>query len=113
MRNQKLGCVLWIVLFSIITLWGWKLLNFYVLEPRAVMNVMVEMGFEVNSNTNQNAKQTSFQSLWAEWARSSSITFSPQPQFYGDSFVVVWQDTLHVPVFPSIPHEFRLTKAVR
>lgn len=112
MKNGKLGCLLWVALFLIIVLWGWKLINFYVLEPAAVKKGMNETLDQVSRIGNAAAKQVAFQAEWAEWERSCGTVFSIT-SFSGDSFVVEWTDTLDVPVFPSIGHSFRLTRLVQ
>lgn len=103
---------MWAVLFCFVLLWGWKLMDFFILQPAAVKKDMNEVADTVNRIQNTAAKQVEFLSSWADFERSSDMVFSTTA-FSGDSFVVEWHDTLNVPVFPSIPHTFRLTKLVR
>lgn len=112
MKNGKLGCLLWVALFLLIVLWGWKLLDFYVLSPASVKKGINETVDQVSGINNTAAKQVEFLSRWADWKRTSSTPFT-RTSFQSDSFVVEWVDTLHVPIFPSIVHEFRLTRIVR
>jgi hypothetical protein len=111
MRNGKLGCLLWIVLFCLVALTGWKLINFFILGPAAIkkgLNETVGMVDRINTTA---AKQVEFSALWAVFEDSCDTEFS-STAFQGDSFVVEWKDTLHIPVFPSIQHTFRLTRVV-
>lgn len=100
------------VLFCLVILWGWKLLDFFVLGPATIkkgLNETVEMVDRINNTA---AKQVEFLAKWAEWERSCETRFS-FTAFQGDSFVVQWDDTLHVPLFPSIKHTFRLSRLLR
>jgi hypothetical protein len=108
----KLGCLIWIVLILIVILWGWKLLDFYVLGPAAVKKVMNETWGEVNSFGQTQVKQAEYLMRWNQWKREQPIPFV-YSGFSGDSFVVEWSDTLPVPVFPDITHKFRLARIVR
>ena len=112
MKNGKLGCLLWFALFLIVVLWGWKLIDFYVLGPASIKKGMNETVDQVSRMNNTAAKQVEFLSRWADWERASSTPFT-KTAFHADSFVVEWVDTLHVPIFPSIVHQFRLTRIVR
>lgn len=112
MLNNKFGCLMWAILFCFVALWGWKLLDFFVLQPAGVTKGINETCDMVNRIQNTSAKQVEFLSLWADYKRSTDVEFDSSA-FQGDSFVVVWHDTLHVPVFPSIPHVFRLSRLVR
>ncbi|MCD4707445.1 MAG: hypothetical protein K8S62_06880 [Candidatus Sabulitectum sp.] len=111
MRNGKLGCLLWVALASIVVLWGWKLIDFYILGPAVVKKGMNETVDQVSILNNTAAKKVEFLVKWSEWRAGCSIGFT-QCSFEGDTFVVRWADTLHIPVFPSIRHTFRLKKAV-
>ncbi|MCK5130844.1 MAG: hypothetical protein KAR40_01665 [Candidatus Sabulitectum sp.] len=112
MKSRKLGCLLWVVLFLMMVLWGWKLIDFYVLKPAAIKKVMNETVDQVSRMRSTAARQVEFLNLWADWRRSSTTAFTTTA-FHGGDFVVEWVDTLHVPVFPSIVHGFRLTRAVQ
>ncbi len=111
MRKGKLGCLLWLALFLIIVLWGWKLVDFYVLGPAAVKKGMNETASQISAMNNTAAKKVEFLVLWADWRADCPTDFT-QCSFEGDVFVVKWIDTLHVPAFPSICYTFRLAKAV-
>ena len=113
MKNGKLGCLLWAALFCIVVLWGWKLLDFYVLGPAAIKKGMNETLDQVSRMNNSQAKQVEFTQRWADWERSSTTIQFSSKGFQGDSFVVCWDDTLPVPMFPSIVHSFRLTRVVQ
>jgi hypothetical protein len=112
MKRGKLGCLLWVTLAVFVVLWGWKLVDFYVIQPATVKKGMNETSDQVSRMQNTAAKQVEYLSVWAEWERTSDIPFT-STAFQGDSFVVEWVDTLHVPVFPSIVHSFRLKKLVQ
>lgn len=112
MKNAKMGCYLWVLLSLMLALWGWKLVEFYVLGPAAIKKGMNETVDAVSRMNNTAAKQVEFLSRWADWERASTIAFTATA-FQGDSFVVEWVDTLHVPIFPSIVHDFRLTRVVK
>jgi hypothetical protein len=112
LQNQKSGCVMWALLFALVLLWGWKLVDFYILGPAEVKKGMNETMDQVGRIQNTQAKQVQYLAIWAEYERNSEVLFS-RTGFQGDSFVVQWSDTLHVPVFPSITHSFRLTRLVR
>ncbi len=103
---------MWALLFCFVLLWGWKLIDFYVLQPAGVKKGLNETMDSVSRVQTVAAMQVEFNSAWAEYERTSEIQFD-FTGFQGDSFVVQWTDTLHVPVFPSIPNEFRLTKLVK
>jgi hypothetical protein len=106
------GCLVWVVLVILVLLWGWKLMDFYVLGPAAVKKVMNETWGEVNTVRQTNLKQAEYLSLWNQWRREQPILFE-YSGFQGDSFVVKWSDTLFIPVFPDITHTFRLTRLIR
>ncbi len=110
--NNKTGCLMWAVLFCFVLLWGWKLMDFFILEPAGVKKDINEIVDQVGRIQNTQAKQVEFLSRWGEYRRSADRSFD-QAGFSGDSFIVQWKDTLRVPVFPSIPHTFRLTRLVR
>lgn len=112
MRNGKIGCMLWAMLFLIIVLWGWKLIDFYVLSPAAIKKGLNETIDQVSPMNTTAAKQVEFNNIWADWERTCSTDFL-SASFVGDSFVVMWDDTLHVPMFPSIAHQFRLSRVVK
>ncbi len=112
MRNGKIGCMLWIMLFLIIALWGWKLFDFYVLNPAAIKKGMNETIGQVDRINNTAAKQVEFNNRWADWERTCNTDFL-SASFVGDSFIVMWDDTLHVPMFPPISHQFRLSRVVK
>ena len=112
MLNNKAGCLMWAVLFCFVALWGWKMMDFFVLQPAGVKKGMNEVADQVNRIQNTAAKQVEYLSLWADHERSLERVFSTTA-FSGDSFIVEWHDTLDVPVFPSIPHTFRLTRLIR
>jgi len=111
MVNNKSGCLLWVILFCFVILWGWKLVDFYLLQPATVKKGMNETVDMVDRIQNTSAKQVEFLSRWADYRNTSGMDFT-SASFQGDTFVVIWSDTLHVPVFPSIPHTFRLTRVV-
>ena len=111
-RNGKMGCLLWIVLFALVSLWGFKLLDFYILKPAAIKKGLNETIDQVSIMNNTSAKQVEFLARWADWERTSGTAFT-STAFQGDSFVVQWVDTLHVPVFPSIGHSFSIKRVVR
>lgn len=108
----KLGCLIWIALILLVILWGWKLLDFYILGPAAVKKVMNETWGEVNSFSQTPVKQAEYLTRWNQWKRGQPIPFV-YSGFLADSFVVEWCDTLPVPVFPDITHRFRLARIVR
>lgn len=112
MRNGKIGCLLWTILVLIIVLWGWKLMDFYVLSPAAIKKGINETVDQVSRINTTAAKQVEFNRRWADWERTCSTVFL-SASFVGDSFVVKWDDTLHVPMFPPIAHQFRLSRVVR
>lgn len=112
MVNNKTGCFMWVVLFVFVVLWGWKLMDFFVLQPASIKKDMNDVAESVNRIQNTQAKQVEFLSRWGEYKHSTSMVFSTSA-FSGDSFVVEWHDTLHVPVFPSIPHTFRRVRLIR
>jgi hypothetical protein len=103
----KLGCLIWIALILLVILWGWKLLDFYILGPAAV-----KTWGEVNSFSQTPVKQAEYLTRWNQWKREQPISFV-YSGFLADSFVVEWCDTLPVPVFPDITHRFRLARIVR
>jgi len=113
MKNAKMGCLLWATLFLMIVLWGWKIIDFYVLSPAAVKKGLNETVDLVSRMNNTSAKQVEFLSRWSDWKRTGTTIEFTTSALQGDSFVVEWVDTLHVPIFPSIPHDFRLTRIVR
>ncbi len=110
--NNKTGCITWIILSCIVLLWGWKLIDFYVLKPALVKKGLNETLDSVSPAQITSARQVEFNRNWSELERNSEIDFD-FTGFRGDSFVVQWSDTLHVPVFPSINHNFVLKKLVR
>lgn len=110
--KDKTGCLMWGVLFVFVVLWGWKLVDFFILQPASVRKDLNEVVDRVNQIHNTQAKQVDFLSKWAEYERSVERVFTTSA-FNGDSFVIEWQDTIHVPVFPSIPHTFRQTRLIR
>jgi len=112
MLNNKSGCLMWGVLLVFVVLWGFKLLDFFILRPAGVRNDLSEVAEQVNRIQNTQAKQVEFLSYWADYERSCDRVFTTTA-FSGDSFIVEWEDTLHVPVFPSIPHSFRQTRLIR
>lgn len=108
----KTGCLLWTALVLLVLLWGWKLLDFYVLGPAAVKKVMNDTWSEIDSFRQTNIRQAEYLTRWNQWRREQPIPFD-YSGFVGDSFVVEWSDTLPVPVFPDITHSFRLKRLVR
>lgn len=102
---------MWTILFCFVLLWGWKLIDFYVLQPAMVKKGLNESMDSVGRVQTTAAKQVEFNTIWAEYERTSEIRFDFSG-FQGDSFVVQWADTFHIPVFPSIPHEFILKRLV-
>jgi hypothetical protein len=112
MKRGKLGCLLWVTLGLLVVLWGWKLVDFYIIGPATVKKGMNETLDQVSRMNNTAAKQVEYLSIWADWERTSLVSFS-SAAFQGDSFVVQWVDTLHVPVFPSIVHNFKLRRLVQ
>ncbi len=112
MRNAKMGCLLWVALFLMLVLWGWKLIDFYVLGPAVIKKGMNETIDQVSRMNNTSAKQVEFLSRWSEWRRTGTTLEFTTSAFQGDSFIVEWTDTLHVPIFPSIPHDFRLSRII-
>ncbi len=112
MVDNKAGCLLWMVLFVFVALWGWKLIDFYILQPASLRKDLNEVVDGVNRIQNTQAKQLEFLARWREYEESTGRVFTTRA-FSGDSFVVEWNDTLHVPVFPSIPHSFRQTRLIR
>lgn len=111
MRNGKLGCLLWVALALLVVLWGWKLIDFYVLGPAAVKKGLNETLSQVNHMNNTAAKKVEFLVRWADWKADCPTRFT-QCSFEGDVFVVKWIDTLHVPVISSIHHTFRIARTV-
>ena len=115
MKNGKLGCLLWIALLAIVGLWGYKLIDFYALSPAAIKKGINETSDQTSRIQLTGPKQAEYLERWSLWRDSSGIDFSQTTisyGFQGDTFVVQWTDTLHVPVFPSIVHDFRLKKVV-
>lgn len=108
----RLGCLIWIALILLVLVWGWKLIDFYMLGPAAVKKVMNDTWNEVDSFTQTDVKQAEYLTLWNQWKREQTIPFD-YSGFEGDSFLVEWSDTLPVPVFPDITHSYRLTRIVR
>ena len=114
MVDNKAGCLLWMVLFVFVALWGWKLMDFYILQPASLRKDLNEVVDGVNRIQNTQAKQLEFLARWREYEESTGRVFTTSKfSVNSDSFVVVWNDTLHVPVFPSIPHSFRQTRLIR
>ncbi len=93
-------------------LWGWKMVDFYLLKPSMVKKMLNETMDSVSPAQTVSAKQVEFNARWSEFERDSEVSFD-FTGFRGDSFIVQWRDTLHVPVFPSISHNFVLRKLVR
>ncbi len=112
MLKNKTGCLMWGILFVFVVLWGFKLVEFYILQPAGVRKDLSEVAEQVGRIQNTQAKQVEFLSLWADYERSCDRVFTVTA-FSGDSFIVKWDDTLHVPVFPSIPHSFRQVRLIR
>lgn len=112
MLNNKTGCLMWAVLFVFVALWGWKLMEFFILQPAGVRKDLSEVAESVNRIQNTQAKQVEFLSRWAEYERTCDRVYT-STAFSGDTFIVEWEDTLDVPVFPSIPNTFRQKRVIR
>ncbi len=108
----KIGCLVWAAVVFLVVLWGWKLLDFHVLGPAAVKKVMNETWSQVDALNTTPARQAEYLTLWNQWKREQNIPFQFSG-FRGDTFVVLWSDTLPVPVFPDITRDFRLARIVR
>ncbi len=62
--NNKTGCLMWAVLFCFVLLWGWKLMDFFILEPAGVKKDINEIVDQVGRIQNTQAKQVEFLSRW-------------------------------------------------
>jgi hypothetical protein len=111
------GCVLWGVLIMLVLVIGWKLLDFYILGPAKVKRALNTIDAHVMDTINKDVKQSHFLRLWSELRDSpDGLPVEGRPytgMFSGDTFVVVYMDTLPIPGFPPLTHRFRLTNLVR
>ncbi len=112
LKNEKIGCGIWLVVVLLVVLMGYKVLDFYKIGPAVVKKGLNETIDQVHGINNPSAKKVAFNEYWADWERASMIPFI-QTSFEGDSFIVRWNDTLHIPVFPSIIKEFRISRVVQ
>jgi hypothetical protein len=111
------GCALWgaLILFAVVI--GWKVIDFYVLGPAMVKRAMNQVNAHVTDTLDRNLKQTEFNRLWADLRESPEglpeMQYPNTAMFSGDTFVVMYEDSIPVPGFPAIRHTFRLRKLVR
>jgi hypothetical protein len=96
---------------------AWKCIDFYVLGPAAVKRAMNKVDANVTDTYDRTIKQTEFLRLWAELRDSpEGIPEMRHPNSYffsGDTFVVIWVDSLPIPGFPPLRHSFRLSKVIQ
>jgi hypothetical protein len=113
------GCLLWgcLILFVIVS--AWKCIDFYILGPAAVKRAMNTVDANVTDTLDRAFKREEFRRLWNELLRESpeGLPNMQDPRnsafFSGDTFIVMWLDSLPIPGVPPLRHSFRLSKVIQ
>jgi len=111
------GCVLWGAVIMFVLVIGWKLIDFYILGPAKVKRAMNTIDAHVMDTLDKGVKQSHFLTLWSELRDSPDglpeMRYPNTAMFSGDTFIVMYEDSLPIPGFPALKHDFRLTSLVR
>ena len=95
----------------------WKLIDFYILGPAKVKRALNTVDAHVMDTLDKGVKQSHFNTLWGELRDSpDGLPEMRRPNiafFSGDTFIVMYEDSIPIPGFPTLKHNFRLTSLVR
>jgi hypothetical protein len=108
---------MWGALILLLAVVAWKFIDFYVLGPAAVKRAMNKVDANVTDTLDRAFKREEFRRLWEELRDSPDglpeMQFPNTAIFSGDTFIVIYEDSIPIPGFPSIRHTFRLRKLIR
>jgi hypothetical protein len=111
------GCLLWGALILLVVVIAWKCIDFYVLGPAAVKRAMNRVDANVTDTLDRALKRQEFRRLWEELRDSPDglpeMRFPNTAMFSGDTFIVMYEDSLPIPGFPPLRHSFMLRKLIR
>jgi len=110
--TSRPGCLVWLSLVLLLLAFIWKTLDFFVLNPagvRAAVNDAYDV-VRVHRGT-IDAKKVRFLEAWSDIRENTTDDYvrrCSRPAFEDDSVFVDYSDTLHLPAFPDIVHDFRI-----